>query len=225
MKGYSEKKKVSITTTWVIAGFKALLILLVLVLVFWSREEPDPATAWREGIARQVGALARKDWGAAIAAEGTASLGDHVRITVHHSGAGVFSAIEKRSAGRAIRGIQKTHMGANGWDDIGYHYIVDPAGRLWEGRHLDRIGAHAGSRDLNRGNIGILLLGNFDLQEPPRAQLERLGALLAALQGIFAIADAEIYTHNRIRAMEGLAPTACPGRYITDWIESRRKKK
>lgn len=223
MKADSGKTKIATTTTRAIVALAALL--LVGLIVFRPQKEPDPVTAWREGITAQVGALARKDWSAATAAEGTESLGAPVRITIHHSGAGTFSAIDRGAVTSAIKAIQDTHIGANGWDDIGYHYIVDPFGCLWEGRHLDRIGAHAGSLELNRGNIGILLLGNFDLQEPPPAQLERLGDLLAVLQGIFTIADSEIYTHNRIRIMEGLTPTACPGQHIIEWLESRRKKR
>jgi N-acetyl-anhydromuramyl-L-alanine amidase AmpD len=125
--------------------------------------------------------------------------------------------------GRAIKAIQDTHMGSKGWDDIGYHFIVDPAGRVWEGRHLDRIGAHAGSQALNLGNIGVLVLGNFDLQQATPAQLGRLEEMLSRLQVRFGIAAREIYTHNGIRTLEGLGPTACPGRHLSEWLKSRKE--
>lgn len=220
MKGRREKK-IRLRIGWVFAAILALVAMAVIL----QQEEPDPAALWREGIAAQVGARARKEWGAAPAVEGTGSLGFPRMITVHHSGGGVFSALEERPASLAIKGIQKTHMSVKGWDDIGYHYIVDPAGRVWEGRHLDRIGAHAGSRKLNTGNIGLLLLGNFDLQEPSPQQLARLGILLDKLRQCFGISTAEVYTHNAVRTREGLGPTACPGRHVSEWLQKRRNKK
>jgi hypothetical protein len=215
------KKKIRLRIGWALAGSLALAAMAAIL----QREEPGPVALWREGIAAQVGARARKEWGAAPAAEGTGSLGSPRMITVHHSGGGAFSALEERPAALAIKGIQAMHMSVKGWDDIGYHYIVDPAGRVWEGRHLDRIGAHAGSRQLNTGNIGLLLLGNFDLQEPPPQQLARLGILLDKIRHLFAIPAAEVYTHNAVRTREGLGPTACPGRHVSEWLQKRRNKK
>ena len=211
MKG-KRKKKIRLRIGGVFA------VTLAVMVVILQREEPDPVALWREGIAAQVGARARKEWGATPAVEGTGSLGSPRMITVHHSGGGVFSAIEERPAALAIKGIQETHMSVKGWDDIGYHYIVDPAGRVWEGRHLDRIGAHA-------GNIGLLLLGNFDLQEPPPQQLACLGILLDKLRQLLDISPAEVYTHNAVRTREGLGPTACPGRHVSEWLQKRRNKK
>ena len=218
MKG-GRKKKIRLRLGWVAAAILALAAMAAVL-----RQEPDPVALWREGIAAQVGARARKEWGAAPAVEGTGSLGSPRMITVHHSGGGVFSALDELAASLAIKGIQETHMSVKGWDDIGYHLIVDPAGRLWEGRHLDRIGAHAGSRRLNQGNIGILVLGNFDLQQPVPAQLARLDELLTRLQRRFAIAAPEIYTHNAIRALENLGATACPGSHLTRWLKARKEK-
>ena len=222
MKG-GRKKKIRLRLGWVVAASLALAAMAAMAAIL--RQEPDPVALWREGIAAQVGARARKEWGAAPAVEGTGSLGSPRMITVHHSGGGVFSALDERAASLAIKGIQETHMSVKGWDDIGYHYIVDPAGRVWEGRHLDRIGAHAGSRQLNTGNIGLLLLGNFDLQEPPPQQLARLGILLDKLRQLFDISSAEVYTHNAVRTREGLGPTACPGRHVSEWLQKRRNKK
>lgn len=202
----------------------ALLAVVAWVAAEYFGTKDDPVVRWREEVALEVGALPRRQWGAVETEKQTAALGTPRRITVHHSGGGVFSAIGRLSVGRAIKAIQDTHTGSKGWDDIGYHFIVDPAGRAWEGRHLDRIGAHAGSQGLNQGNIGILVLGNFDLQRPTPVQLERLAEVLSYLQRRFAITDRDVYTHNDIRAQEGLGPTACPGRHIAGWLKSRKEK-
>ncbi|MFP6738512.1 MAG: peptidoglycan recognition family protein [Planctomycetota bacterium] len=222
MKKGSERKRVRLATM----GLAAALLGALVVLVTVARPGPqaDPAARWREAVAFELGSLARGQWGASEQVELNIALGDPRRITVHHSGGGVFSAIDRIAVGRAIRGIQDTHIAANGWDDIGYHFIIDSAGRAWEGRHLDRIGAHAGSRELNMGNIGILVLGNFDLQQPTSWQLQRLAQMLSLLQRRFFIADRDVYTHSGIRAMAGLSPTACPGRHIAQWLKSRREE-
>jgi len=227
MKQGREKKKSRRINLRLLPGAAAIIALLVIsIFLAWEEpdEEPDRVALWRQDVAARVGALPRSSWQASGALEGTDSLGPPARITVHHSGGGVFSTIEKRSVALAIKRIQQVHMSDKGWDDIGYHYIIDPAGRVWEGRHLDRIGAHAGSRKLNSGNIGLLLLGNFDLQEPLPGQLDSLGTLLDTLQSVFAIADAGVFTHHAIRATENLSATACPGRHISEWLQGRQKK-
>lgn len=187
-------------------------------------KQPGPAALWREEVAVELGSLPRRQWGASEDVQLKIALGKPVRITIHHSGGAIFTAIERDLVGSSIKAIQNAHIGSKGWDDIGYHFIVDPAGRAWEGRHLDRIGAHAGSRGLNQGNIGILVLGNFDLQQPSPAQLDRLDELLMRLQRRFAIAAPEIYTHNAIRALENLGATACPGSHLARWLKARKEK-
>ena len=171
MKKGSDRKKARLVIICLVAG---AAVLAASITGCPPREKPDPAARWRQETAFEVGSLPRREWGASEDVKLTVALGTPRRITVHHSGGGVFSAIDRIAVGRAIRGIQDTHIAANGWDDIGYHFIIDSAGRAWEGRHLDRIGAHAGSRELNMGNIGILVLGNFDLQQPTSWQLQRL---------------------------------------------------
>ena len=178
---------------------------------------------WRAEVAVELGTLPRRQWAASENIRQPIRMGKPGRITVHHSGGAIFTAIEREPVGRAIKAIQDTHVGSNGWDDIGYHLVVDPAGRAWEGRHLDRIGAHAGSRGLNKGNIGILVLGNFDLQQPTAAQLARLEELLLRLRRRFGIPGSKIYTHNAVRAVEDLGPTACPGRHLAEWLRSRKE--
>ena len=59
MKG-GRKKKIRLRLGWV-AATKLALAAMAAVL----RQEPDPVALWREGIAAQVGARARKEWGAA----------------------------------------------------------------------------------------------------------------------------------------------------------------
>ena len=137
-------------------------------------------------------------------------------ITVHHSAheeAGTTGSSE-RDAIAALRAIQRSQMGGRGWGDIGYHFLIDPAGRIWEGRDLSWQGAHAGGSGgrNNVGNIGICLLGNFEIERPSQAAVKSLERLVADLQRRFAITNGGIKGH---RDWKG---TACPGRHLLPYV-------
>lgn len=53
-------------------------------------------------------------------------------------------------------------MVKNGWDDVGYHYLIHPNGKIYEGRKIYHKGSHVAGA--NTGKIGILLLGDYDEQ-------------------------------------------------------------
>ena len=63
-----------------------------------------------------------------------------------------------------VRGIERYHVLANGWDDIGYNFLVDKYGQVFEGRYggVDRnvVGAHA--QGFNPGSAGVALIGTYD---------------------------------------------------------------
>jgi hypothetical protein len=91
-----------------------------------------------------------------------------------------------------IRAYYYLHAIVNDWGDIGYHYLIDEAGRIYEGRHsgTDGIPAHdTGGKMVtafhtsgyNSGNLGIALLGTFNNQSPTAAARMSLTTLLAAL--------------------------------------------
>ncbi len=65
-------------------------------------------------------------------------------------------------------------MDGNGWSDIGYNFVVDKFGRVWEGRAGSAnslvVGAHA--EGFNTGTMGVVALGNFDQVGPTPAQLD-----------------------------------------------------
>ena len=134
-------------------------------------------------------------------------------ITVHHDGMSAFTATSGGAARSRIDSIRRGHQG-RGWGDIGYHYLIDPGGRVWEGRTIAYQGAHV--RDQNRGNIGICVMGNYNDQTPNRAQLEALNGALASLMASHGIPVSRVHTHRE------LAPTACPGRTLQAAMNSLR---
>src|SRR5436309_1872382 len=80
-----------------------------------------------------------------------------------------------------VRGIETYHVKANGWNDIGYNFLVDRCGNVFEGRYggVDRnvVGAH--SQGFNTGTVGVALLGTYQTVAPTAAQRQALVNLLA----------------------------------------------
>ena len=53
-------------------------------------------------------------------------------------------------------------MVRNHYDDVGYHYMIHPSGKVYEGRSIVYKGSHV--RNKNTKKIGILFMGDFDHQ-------------------------------------------------------------
>jgi hypothetical protein len=117
---------------------------------------------------------------------------------------------------RAIRDIYYWHTISKGWGDIGYNYIIDQQGNIYEGRAGGEsvVGAHAGKG--NHGSIGIAVLGNYQDGEPSEAVTKSLTALIkekAALHNIDTEGSSVFRGVNYPNVMghRDVMTTACPG--------------
>jgi len=101
------------------------------------------------------------------------------------------------------REIQQLHLERKGFADIAYHFVIDDAGRIYEGRDLGVRGAHTGGH--NTGTVGIVLLGNFQDAEPTPEQLDALRVLGACL--------IDVYDITHLAGHRDFQPgvTVCPG--------------
>lgn len=138
------------------------------------------------------------------------------RITIHHEGAAgapVYFADVRTTAAR-LETIRRSHLDRMTAGDIGYHFIIDRAGRVWEGRDLAYQGAHV--KDNNEHNIGVMVLGNFDIQSPSTAQLDILATTIRALRRQYRVSGRAIHTHQELK------PTACPGKGLQPKIVAMR---
>ena len=103
-----------------------------------------------------------------------------VRFAIVHHTAGT-NTYSRDDAAAIVRGIQLYHVRGNGWNDIGYNFLVDRFGTIYEGRYggVDRnvVGAHA--LGFNTGSTGVALLGTYGDTKPTRAALDSLTKLLA----------------------------------------------
>ena len=103
---------------------------------------------------------------------------DRVRLAIVHHTAGTNSYTAAQSAA-IVRGIQRYHVLSNGWNDIGYNFLVDKYGQVFEGRAggIDQPvgGAHAAG--FNTGSAGIAVLGTYsgtDITSSARSALVKL---------------------------------------------------
>ncbi len=136
------------------------------------------------------------------------------KITVHHDAISPVPSGGYSDSIRRLNLIRKGHL-RNQWADIGYHYAVDPAGRVWQARPLIYQGAHV--KDHNPGNIGIVVFGNYERSRPSTKSLTSLNRLIAHEMARFHIPLTRVYTHRELRS------TACPGRYLqTQMVQIRR---
>lgn len=171
--------------------------------------KPAPTPGW------QTSLLSRNKWSRGNPIPTRMSKMAPVKyLTVHHEGMDSFRYSDIRSTASRIEGIRKAHRG-RGWGDIGYHFIIDRAGRVWEGRPMRFQGAHV--KDKNFANIGVLALGNFDLQKPTQEQLAAVSRYCQQLMIDFRIPISKLRTHQE------WAPTACPGRHLQSYMDSARK--
>jgi len=93
------------------------------------------------------------------------------------------------------------------FSDIGYNYLIDRAGRVWEGRGFGVRGAHTLNHNTN--TVGISFMGNYDVLKLNKLQINAYRALIKKLQSQ-GVRINEIHGH---RQMPGQS-TACPGKNI-----------
>jgi hypothetical protein len=181
-----------------------------------TQAPPVPETETPGG-PKQV--IPRGGWGASPVILGRIDpMGKISRITIHHTGGPTFWGHSAADTAYEIRKIQRVHQSENRWADIGYHFIIDRVGRVWQGRPLVYQGAHAHGT-ANRGNIGIVVLGNYMQQDMSPAQIRTLRNLVLQLSEEYGIPPSRIYTHGEIR--HGL--TDCPGPAVARVVQSLRR--
>ncbi len=135
------------------------------------------------------------------------------RITIHHDAINSASVRTKADAARRLNAIRSGHLNAE-WADIGYHYIVDPAGRVWEGRPANLQGAHV--KVANEHNLGVMVMGNFNEQTPTPEALSALDAFVGQLMRRHGVGINRVYTHQELMA------TACPGQRLQGYMVQTR---
>jgi hypothetical protein len=138
---------------------------------------------------------------------------------VHHTvNANVY---RRRDVPAIIRGIYAYHTQSRGWNDIGYNFLVDRFGRIWEGRYGGVTRAVIGAHTYGYNDVAFAMsaIGDFDKARPPRAVLDAYARLFAWKLAIHGVAipsrrDLGDRVFPAISAHRDAGNTACPGKYL-----------
>jgi hypothetical protein len=148
---------------------------------YFVESPPDGLPPRRLSIAGSPPIISRLAWGAdEKIRRAPPTFAPNLAFAVVHHTAGSNSYTASQSAA-IVRGIEVYHVKGNGWNDIGYNFLVDRYGQVFEGRFggVERnvIGAHA--EGFNTGSVGVAVLGTYGSAAPPAAAQNALANLLA----------------------------------------------
>ena len=161
--------------------------------------------------------ISRVEWGAEEPKSGYSYHPYFDKLTLHH--AACCSADDLEEGKDQVYWIQNFHQNGRGWKDIGYHFLVDRIGNIYQGRPETVIGAHVGGA--NTGNIGVCLLGcyhppeNNCSQEITPESRQSIVELFSWVSNTYGQSPTLLLGHR-----DYFGNTACPGDNI--WIELPR---
>lgn len=148
--------------------------------------------------------ISRDIWGALPAKSRTPFRGDVNGFVVHHT---TGEHVGRNDSAAWMRSIQRYHLG-KGWSDIGYHFVVDQNGAVFEGRGWDVQGAHASGH--NSDTIGVAFLGDGD---------RVTDAALHSIANLYAAACDYYGTDLVLQGHRDVGSTHCPGSRLYAWVK------
>ena len=200
------------------------------VRAFFVRDTGGPSSRLRRTqMTTPPTIITRAEWGANEAIRRAAPrYADNVHLAIVHHTAGSNSYTASQSAG-IVRAIYLYHVQGNGWNDIGYNFLVDKYGQIFEGRYGGTtravIGAHA--MGFNVGSVGVAVIGNYSAATVTPEARAALVSLLAWRLDLAHVDPASrvvrvstgnpryppgaAVTLNAISGHRDTYPTSCPG--------------
>ncbi|WP_229243854.1 N-acetylmuramoyl-L-alanine amidase [Cellulosimicrobium marinum] len=158
---------------------------------------------------------------------------------VHHT-AGTNS-YSKAQAPAIVRGIYAYHTGSRDWPDIGYQFLVDKYGTIYQGRRdaLQDLPVGAQVGGFNTETIGVSAMGNYETARPSSGlvtSIERVLAWQAFRHGLDATGSVTLTgggsssryqpgSRVSVRVISGhrdTSYTTCPGQYLYAKLSSIR---
>ncbi len=194
--------------------------------------------------AAQTGAppiITRAEWGAR-AGKADPSYGEVQMAFVHHTESTNDYTAEQSAS--LVRGFQAYHQDHNGWNDIGYNFLVDRFGQVFEGRAggIDQPVIGAQAEGWNSHSTGVATIGSFMKVGFPDAAADVLAHLLAwklKLHGVPATGTVRLtsgggssnrYKYGTLVDMERISghrdgcSTDCPGDVLYASLDTLRAR-
>ncbi len=182
--------------------------------------------------------VSREAWGGAGCEDYSVdepSWTNRVRSVVIHHTAGTNSYSASSVPG-ILQAVCDYHTSGNGWTDIGYNFLIDRFGTIYEGRRSNAqgdlaVGAHV--RGINSQTVGVALLGDFRSATPTVAAQAALTQLLTWLSeqehinphAVMTLTSPEGESHvlYGISGHSDVSTTSCPGSYCYNLLPSFRQ--
>lgn len=162
----------------------------------------------------------RPCWGARAPNCALGTMTALTRAIVHHTAApSDFNTTTIETSKPKIRAVQNYHMDAQGWCDVGYHFLFDKLGNIFEGRDNSMFGLRRGIHDACNGNsFGFTLLGYFHPPYNNVATPEMLNAYYTTIAWRMPSGwtpyGSGTYCSKTVGFLDGhkkVVATACPG--------------
>ncbi|GAA5037244.1 N-acetylmuramoyl-L-alanine amidase [Streptomyces siamensis] len=152
----------------------------------YSAAHPDEQRA-KPYVGARPHIVTRRGWGAdeSLRESGFVYTKKVKAAFVHHTASGNNYSCSQ--APSVIRSIYRYHVKSSGWRDIGYNFLVDKCGNIYEGRAGGVTKAVMGAHTLgfNSNSMGIAVIGSFDSSKPPAAAVTGIAKLTAWKLGLF----------------------------------------
>lgn len=159
--------------------------------------------------------IPNKDWGAAAPTHPYIPMVPD-RMTIHHTQAAQPATLE--DAIQEMKFIQRFHQKGRGWIDIGYHFLIDGSGRIFQGRPEGAVGAHV--KNKNTGNVGISLMGSFQKPQNQQPTAKQMASLIALARWVSAAYSVNAQT---IKGHRDQRDTDCPGANLYPRMDEIRR--
>ncbi|XP_075155447.1 peptidoglycan-recognition protein SC2-like [Haematobia irritans] len=156
--------------------------------------------------------VSRSEWVAAAYRGTKATLANGKSYVIIHHTAGAYCST-KAACITQMKNIQNYHQNTQGWDDIGYNFLIGGDGLVYEGRGWNVVGVHASG--YNSLSIGISFMGNYNNDKPNAAQITAAKELLAA-----AVSRGQIVSGYTMYGHRQVSATECPGTNLWNEIKT-----
>lgn len=141
-------------------------------------------------------------------AYGTRRLSQIQQVVLHHS------ATPSSAKGSNPYSYANFHVDSRGWPGIGYHYVIQPDGRIFQTNELATVSNHV--QNANTRSIGICLSGNFDEEKPSEAAVASLIWLLRHIKDNIG-RELPVKEHNDFTRTKSCPGSGLSAAHVQNW--------
>jgi hypothetical protein len=126
---------------------------------------------------------------------------------------------KSKSTKAKVNEVRRWHTQQNGWNDIGYHYLIDRDGTVAKGREDSVTGAHV--KGHNSDTIGISLFGGKSSTADDTFHDNFTALQNVALRKLINELQEKYGPGLKVSGHNEYANKACPGFRVRPWLNGR----